>query len=173
MALISSALPEARFIHLIRDGRDVALSRRRRGMGADLELGRGARRWRNRVIAGRRQGDHLGDRRYLELRYEDLLRDPEDSLRRICGFLQLGYGPAMLRYHEHAAERLGELGDLPAEGARGARPAAERRAAHALTTEAPSEGRAGAWREEMAPEEVAAFEAEAGDLLRELGYPVG
>ena len=170
MALIANALPEARFVHLIRDGRDVVLSRRRRGMGAEVDIGRSAQRWRNRIVTARRQGDRLG-RRYLELRYEDLVADPEDSLRRICGHIGLGYDPAMLRYHERAPERLQELNrDLPAAGERDARPAAERMAAHALAAEPPSDERAGAWREQMPAADREQFERVAGDLLRELGY---
>jgi hypothetical protein len=172
MSLIAASLPEARFIHLIRDGRDVVLSRRRRGMGADLEIGRGAARWRDRILAARRQGDHLGSRRYMEVRYEDLIEDPEAALGDVCDFAGLGFEPAMLRYHERSADRLEELGDLPAEGARTARSAAERRQAHALTAAEPSAERAGAWREAMSAGDRAAFEAEAGTLLRELGYPV-
>ena len=71
-----------------------------------------------------------------------------------------------------SGDRLSELGDLPARGTRAARSAEERREAHALTAEEPSPDRVGAWREAMSPADRAAFEAEAGDLLRELGYPV-
>jgi hypothetical protein len=174
MSMISGALPEARFIHLIRDGRDVVLSRRRRGMGATLELERAAERWRDRVIAARRQGGHLGGRRYLELRYEDLVADPEHHLRTICGFIQLGFDPVMLDYHERSGERLEELNrDLPPAGEREARSAEERMGAHALAAGPPTAARTEAWREEMPAADVAAFEAVAGPLLRELGYPPG
>ncbi|MGH2952033.1 MAG: sulfotransferase family protein, partial [Solirubrobacterales bacterium] len=53
MRLISAVLPEARFVHLIRDGRDVALSRRRRGMGAGKPIADLAERWRRRITLAR------------------------------------------------------------------------------------------------------------------------
>jgi hypothetical protein len=172
MPVIARALPEARFVHLVRDGRDVLLSRRRRGMGADKSIAETAAQWRNRVLAARRQARRLRGR-YLELRYEDLVADPEPPLRRICEFIELDYDPGMLRYHERAPERLAEMNrDLPGAGRRGGRDAAERMAAHALAGEPPRRDRTAAWRSEMSPEDVAEFEAVAGELLAELGYDV-
>lgn len=169
MRPIAAALDEARFVHLIRDGRDVALSRLARGMGAEKTIAEVAELWRRRIKRARRQAKRIRGR-YLELRYEDLVAEPEPTLRRVCDLVDLGYDPAMLDYHERAGERLAELGDLAPVAARGARPGAERTAAHALTTQPPSGARVGAWRAEMSPADRAAFEAVAGDLLRELDY---
>ncbi|HEY8467828.1 MAG TPA: sulfotransferase [Solirubrobacterales bacterium] len=172
MAIIGRALPEARFIHLIRDGRDVALSRRRRGMGAERPMAETAAKWRDRILAARRQARRLRGR-YMELRYEDLVAEPEPSLRRVCEFIELPYDPEMLRYHERAQERLREMNrDLPPVGKRRPRDAAERMAAHALASEPPRPDRVAAWRSEMSPADRAAFESEAGSLLAELGYDV-
>jgi hypothetical protein len=172
MAIIGRALPEARFVHLIRDGRDVALSRRRRGMGAERPMAETAAKWRDRILAARRQARRLRGR-YLELRYEDLVAEPEPILRRICEFIELPYEPAMLAYHRTARERLAEMNrDLPPVGKRGSRDAAERMAAHALAAEPPRPDRVSAWRSEMTPADVAAFEGAAGSLLAELGYDV-
>jgi hypothetical protein len=97
--------------------------------------------------------------------------DTEPTLRRVCEFIDLPYDATMLDYHRHAAERLGEIaGDLPARGGKAHRPGSERLAAHALASEPPREERIAAWREGMRPEDVSAFEAEASDLLDELGY---
>jgi hypothetical protein len=169
MREIEAALPEARFIHLIRDGRDVALSRIRRALDEPPPASRIARSWKQRIAAARKQArrsDH-----YTELRYEDLVAEPEPTLRHVCELIELDYDPAMLDYHRTAGERLSEIaGDLPARDGKALRPGSERIAAHALATEPPRPDRAGAWREEMAPADVAAFEAEAAGLLEELGY---
>ena len=137
MRTIGGTLPEARFVHLIRDGRDVALSRRRRGMGEGKPLADTARLWRRRIENARQQARRLRGR-YLELRYEDLIADAEPELRRVCELIELDYDPAMLGYHRDAGERLAELGDLPAEGGRRARAGDERQAAHALAAEPPT-----------------------------------
>ena len=171
MRTIGGVLSEARFVHLIRDGRDVALSRRRRGMGEGKPIADTARLWRRRIEGARKQARRLRGR-YIELRYEDLVADPEGALRRVCELVDLGYDPAMLGYHRGAGERLAEMGDLPAEGGRTARSADERRAAHALTAEPPRPGRTGAWRLQMSEEDRREFEREAGRLLAELGYDV-
>jgi Sulfotransferase family len=172
MRLIVEVLPEARFIHLIRDGRDVALSRRRRGMGAGKPIADVAERWRRRITLARRQARRLRGR-YLELRYEDLVTDPEPHLRAICELCELEFDPAMLAHHQRAEERLAELGhDLGPEGGRRERSREERLAAHAMAARPASGERAGAWRSEMSDEDRTEFEAVAGDLLAELGYDV-
>jgi Sulfotransferase family len=169
MDSIAAVLPEARFVHLIRDGRDVALSRRKRGMGADKPMAKTATLWRRRIEDARRQALGLEDR-YLELRYEDLVADPEPPLRRICEFIELDFDPAMLRHEQGAEGRLAELGTLEASGGRQARDAKERATAHARAKQAATTARSGAWRSEMSPGDQREFESVAGELLRDLGY---
>jgi hypothetical protein len=169
MDSIATVLGEARFIHLLRDGRDVALSRRARGMGADKPMAKTANLWRRRIEDAREQAKGL-EGRYLELRYEDLVADPEPQLRRICELIELDFDPAMLRHAEGASERLSELGDLTAAGSRQARDAEERASAHARAKEPATTARTGAWRTEMSVDDRREFEAVAGELLRELGY---
>jgi hypothetical protein len=168
MTAIAQVLPEARFVHLIRDGRDVALSKARRALGEPSPTARSARVWRDRILAARRQARRLPH--YLELRYEDLVLEPASRLRRVCEFVQLPWDDAMLSYHERAPERLREVArDLPTRHG-GRRPAEERITAHALTQEPPRPERVYAWREEMSDADLQVFEAEAGELLAELGY---
>ena len=174
---IEDALPEARFIHLIRDARAVALSR------VNMVAGRGesppnpagvAKRWAKRIRQARAQGEALGG--YLELRYEDLVLHTESALRRVCDFAELTYDSQMLDYHAHASERLSELNrELPdAEGKRKGVVAGEHRLkVHALAQKPPDRDRITSWREKMSPEDQRACEEAAGDLLEELGYPVG
>ncbi|HEY8465721.1 MAG TPA: sulfotransferase [Solirubrobacterales bacterium] len=159
---ISRALPEARFIHVIRDGRDVALSRRRRATNpAPVE--KHAKRWQARIKSTRRRARSVSH--YIEERYEELVLDPEPVLRRVCEFIELDYDPVMLRYYERAEERLQEIANPFAKMS------VERRLeAHRLAAQPPQRGRIGAWREGMTPAEIAEFEAAAGAMLDELGY---
>jgi hypothetical protein len=171
MRTIGDALEEARFIHLIRDGRDVALSRLKRGMGAEKPIADVADLWKRRIENARKQAKRLRGR-YLELRYEDLVAAPDPALREICALIELDFDPAMLAHHERASERISELGDLAAEGERRGREAGERQASHALASQPPSAVRTGVWRTEMDPADRAEFEHVAGGLLAELGYDV-
>lgn len=170
MAAIGQVLPEAHFIHMIRDGRDVALSMRDLWFGPGPDLDAQAREWISWIAAAREQAKSC--ERYLEVRYEDLLADPARVLRRVCAFVDLRYTPAMLRYHERAAERMSEINDWKS-GDGGLWASREQLAAlHHLTSRRPDQGRAGRWRREMSRQERASFEAIAGDMLAQCGYEV-
>ncbi|MCB0874679.1 MAG: sulfotransferase [Solirubrobacterales bacterium] len=170
---IGRTLPESRFIHLIRDGRDVALSQTARALNEQPPPAEQAARWVKRIRKSRDQAATLKGPRYVEARYEDLVRDPETTLRRICEFVDLPWEEEMLRYHERAAERLAEMaGSLRAEGTHAEQEAGYRIANHAPTTKPPDPAKLDKWRREMSPGDLAAYDAVAGELLSELGYEV-
>jgi len=171
MRAIQRVLPEARFVHVIRDGRDVALSVLDRTV-KDLTVAAVAGRWQEKVAKARRDAPRL--KHYLEVRYEDLILAPERTLAEICEFVELPFDEAMLDYHERAGERLEEMKrELPAEGGKTELSVERRMATHAKTREPPDPSRVARWREQMSTEDRAEFEATAGELLAELGYPVG
>jgi len=171
MKLIQRALPESRFVHVIRDGRDVALSVLDRTV-RDLTAADVARRWRKKITKAREDAPAL--EHYMEIRYEDLILETEPVLRKVCEFADLPWDEAMLSYHERSAERLQEMARaLPAEGRAKELSVERRMATHAMTTKPPSADRVARWRTQMSAEQRAAFETEAGELLKQLGYPVG
>jgi hypothetical protein len=174
LAKLGRAVPEARFIHMIRDGRDVALSTNRRLVelrgSKPVPAERMAKRWRHRILSARRVEQVQG--RYMEIRYEDLVRDTEPGLRRVCEFVDLGWDPTMLSYHERAADRLQEMNRERQRGSRRTLTGEERMQAHAMTTKPPQEERTYVWKTEMDDAYRDEFEAFAGDLLGELGYEV-
>jgi hypothetical protein len=88
--------PRARFVHIVRDGRDVARSCI--GMGWAGNVWHGAERWivAEELWAG--LAPRLGQGQAFELRYEDLIRDPAGQLARLCAFLGADYDPGMLEY---------------------------------------------------------------------------
>ncbi|MBZ0171487.1 MAG: sulfotransferase [Phycisphaerales bacterium] len=86
--------PDARFIHIIRDGRDVARSRVREGWAGNGWVA--AHEWVSAEEEIERLAGIVGPERVLDVRYECLLADPEDTLDRVCGFIGLAYSPAML-----------------------------------------------------------------------------
>jgi hypothetical protein len=172
MLEISAALPEARFVHVIRDGRDVALSIRDR-TPADRPkrpIGRIARRWKRRIEDAREQAERL-EGAYREVRYERLVGEPELALREICAFVELPWDAAMLDYTGRAASRLREMDrDLPAGGDRGTLSAERRMKTHARVLAAPDRSRIARWRRKMTAAQRREFESVAGELLAELGY---
>ncbi|MDX6638581.1 MAG: hypothetical protein QOJ01_2092 [Solirubrobacterales bacterium] len=164
---IERVLPEAHFIHMIRDGRDVALSLKDRDAGLTTE--QVARRWRHRINRTRRVATEV--KHYLEVHYEDLVTEPEQTLKGICEFLELEWDPRMLSYHERAEERLSEIArPLEAEEDKRALSAESRVEAHALTSEPPRADHVGLWRERMSADDVAIFREHAGAVLADLGY---
>jgi hypothetical protein len=166
---IEGLLPEARFIHLIRDGRDAAVSLRKQWFSPGYEIGIQAHYWRDNVTTAREQGSSC--RHYMEVRYEEVVRDSPTVLRAICGFLDLDYHPDMLRYHERASRRLEEhTGRARADGSTVVTREARLRQQE-LTKQPPDVSRIGAWRSELGEEDRREFQAIAGDLLQELGYP--
>jgi hypothetical protein len=170
MTLIQRLLPESHFIHLIRDGRDAAVSIMERAFGPD-SFESAARLWVERIEAARRQQSEL--RHYLEIRYEELVRRPRPVLTAVCRFLDLPWNDAMLHYFARSKERLAEI-DRTLINAQGhvIVTGEERLAAHRLATGAPDPDRIGRWRTLMTAGERESYERIAGPLLRELGYDV-
>jgi hypothetical protein len=159
LPLLHGLWPEAKFVHIIRDGRDVCLS--------VLDWRKGATRfstfdddpftttavwWQWYVQLGREGGSHLRPELYHELRYESLVAEAEKECIRLCEFLEIPYDPAMLRFHE---------------GRTRSKPGLSPKSAWLPVT-----GGLRDWRIQMDPADVVRFEAAAGDLLEQLGYPL-
>jgi hypothetical protein len=154
--------PSARFVHVIRDGRDVALSMRhwtkvhpKPGDFTTWEqdsVSTAALWWELNVQLGRRAGKSLGPDLYYEIRYESLVNHPREESETLCVFLSVPYDDAMLRFHEAPAAR-----DPGLEATRARLP---------VTSGLRN------WRSQMRVQDIESFEAAAGQLLDELGYPL-
>ena len=169
IAEIARLLPEARFIHIIRDGRDVASSMRHLWFGPRDNIETLAREWVKQISNARSAAIAIADR-YIEIRYEDLVADPEQILHKACAFIGLKFDAGMLRYQEAAAKRLAELQDL---GAGDGRVMAYRRTRidmHRRVFETPNSAQVGRWHRDMTPADVATFESIAGKILVTNGY---
>jgi hypothetical protein len=158
LPLLERLFPEARFVHLVRDGRDAALSFlsmpagiMTAGWGHPRDAAGFASQWVTEVRAARDLGARVGPGRYHELRYEALVADPAAELRQVCVFAGLDYDDEMLGYvgqtESARKEHQQRLNEPPRVGVRD-------------------------WRTGMAADDRAAFEAVAGDQLDELGYEV-
>ena len=128
MDVLVELFPDCRIIHLVRDGRDVALSQQSmKWMTSNLPTI--ALNWRWMTTLGHQVGKMLGNN-FLEIRYEDLVLDTEATLRRTCVFLSEPYSEEMLRYPEDA------LANMPERSLKW----------HARSIDAPDPGRVYRWR---------------------------
>lgn len=92
--------PTAQFVHVIRDGRDVAVSHRKRfGYVSSLNS---ARKWPAYIRTARRAARALPAEQYLEIRYESLVRDTEGTLRNLLAWLGEEWEPQVLQYDQAA-----------------------------------------------------------------------
>lgn len=170
MVEIREVLPEARFIHIIRDGRDVALSLRGMWFSPGEEMEVQAAHWRDWVNAARESGRGRSD--YLEVSYESLVRQPQGVIEGVCSFIGLDFAPVMLDYHNRTSARLKEHKTRYRADGSILVTHEMRLEQMRLTTRPPDTSRISGWKTAMSPEDRKRFEAIAGDLLRELGYEI-
>ena len=155
MYLINKIFPEAQFIHIVRDGRDVASSVMKLSWGPN-DIIAAAEWWNSYVNLARCMGAIIGDDRYMEVRYEDLVQDSENELKRICSFLGEEFSAEMLNYHKSSKSSIpSELNCL-----------------HYNTDKPPTASRAYAWKREMSPTDIFLFDSYAKNMLKALGYEV-
>jgi sulfotransferase family protein len=161
MDTLHALWPQARFVHLIRDGRDVALSLmnwprvRSKKPGTfptwkNDPVSTSALWWELNVRRGREAGKAFGPEVYREMRYEALVAHPAEECAALCDFLGLAYDEVMLRYHE----AFRKTDTAPGAG----------------HDRQPITSGLRNWRAHMRAEDVERFEAATGALLDELGY---
>lgn len=167
---VRRTLPEARFVHVIRDGRDAALSLRRMWFSPGREIETQAAYWRKCVLAARRAGLKHPD--YLEVRYEDLILDTRETLERICAHVSLDYDDAMLSYYTRAPARLREHKGRTRPDGTTLFTQEQRLRQQERTTEPPDPSCVFAWKRAMSADERRRFQRVAGGLLEDLGYEV-
>ncbi len=146
--------PSCQILHILRDGRDVAISWIRATFGPE-NVYTAALEWKRYVETGRNQGGMLSAKQYLEIHYEHLLQDPSEALRRVCSFLGETYCEEMLtprriggqerRFSDKTGKAINKRMSIIADN----RNKSQR---------------------EMGIDDRVLFESLAGDLLSQLGY---
>jgi Sulfotransferase family len=157
---IKRFLPRARFIHMIRDGRDVASSmvavHGKMGF-SPAQLTMAAAKWKRFVLAARDAADFGAD--YLEIRYEDFLEGKPDAYARTLEFCGLPSDPAWIAetLAANSFEKMKQRGASPDPSV-------------PLSSKRYHRGIAGGWRTDFSGWDRFEFDRIAGDLLRDLGY---
>lgn len=155
VAEILRLFPEAQFVHLVRDGRDCAASLLgmpwwHRGFHEAVAT------WAQVMDVTAGFARRLGPGSWYELRYEDLLADPEGQLRALCAYLGEEYAPGMTEPHRVAH------GAVPA-----------RKTWHRRTHGALDASRAGSWERRLSAEQIRLADAVLGERLAARGYAPG
>jgi len=166
LPLIASLFPEARAIHIIRDGRAVAASMLPLWFGPNdaAEMGR----YWTEIITTIRATATMPT---MEVRYESLVQQPDVELRAIFEFCELEWHDSVLRYHERAPDRVREVTtDAPSVDGAVLAPVHRRHEIHRRLGHPPDPDRIDAWRDELSPGDLAAFMCHAAPMMRELGY---
>lgn len=150
---LHTLFPNAQFIHLTRDGRDVCLSLRKTGWHGESTWAI-AQYWSEAVTAAHQDGTALPTGSYLEIQYEDLVSNTEAVLRSICAFLDIPFEENMLSFHTTAGE------NIPGR--------AEGHLTKTFRPPRPSDIQR--WKREQSYPQTLLFEAFAGDALALAGY---
>lgn len=168
IADIAQAFPEAAIIHLIRDGRAIAASRRHLNFGPGNNITAQAQDWVNKIQTARQQAPKCPN--YLEIHYENLIQRPEETLQIICKELKIDYQTQMLEYWRTAQARLNEFQDWQTPTGEILSPGAYRKAIHHRTHTPPDASRINDWRNQLTQQEITEFNNNAAPLLNQLGY---
>ena len=155
--ILNELFPYSRFINIIRDGRDVALSHIRQPWGPN-DLVSALEHWRDVVTRSREMGRMLPQSRYMEILYEDLIDNPEDVLKKVTDFLELPFEQKMLDSHHNNVKS-----KLPKRSY----------GYHKNIGKPLDKNLAYKWMETIRPADQALAFSIAGELFEELGYPSG
>ena len=149
--LIEAGFPRAIVVHIVRDGRDVALSQIAAPFGPKT-MASAALRWVHHIELIRAIGRRAGPGRYVELRYEDLLARPEAAITDVLQAVGEPFDPAMLQFHRNARP----VGTDPLNDVNILRPL--------------QVANSGKWAAQAGADAIAVFEGIAGATLEACGY---
>ncbi len=155
--LLHTIFPDAQFIHMIRDPRDLALSmvEHYRGREFHVDIYFAAKNWLRRTLKARQDGAVLGNNQYLEIFYEDLVNQPEQNLVKISNFIGEDFAPEMKAQHIMAQEIIPDDSHF-FKNVR-------------LPVNTNSVYR---WKKELSQADLATVQIITGPLMEELGYPL-
>lgn len=149
-ATLFELFPEARLIHIVRDGRAVAASIMPLDWGPNT-ISKAAYFWIERVAYGLAAESFGGGKRVMRITYEELVKNPEITLKKLCSWLDIDYQDGMVKADNF----------IVPEYASGQ---------HVLIGKLPDVERINAWEKALTAREIEVFEALTKDLLSYLGY---
>ena len=165
ISTLNKLFPAAEFVHIIRDGRDIASSYKRLKhveskspyfptLPADIE--QVAQQWQRDLETVGIAFDRIGRDSVVEIHYEELVLDPKSTLRNICDSIGEDFDDTMLGYHDVNRQQILEPAEFLAWKEK--------------TTKPPTASQIGCYQTDLTSEEIAAFESVAGGMLKDLAY---
>lgn len=150
---IEGYFPDAKYIYLYRDGRDVAVSFRKAVVG-EKHFYHIAKEWAETQQKAIEHRERVPANRFFSISYEELTSQPEPAMQRLCNFLGAEYHPSMLDFHESdEAKRAAESSSLWGNVVKPIMADNTRK-----------------FMREASVEDITIFESVAGDILDALGY---
>ena len=149
---IEASFPRAAIVHIVRDGRDVALSQIKAPFGPKT-IATAAERWVGFVMRIRAIGERFGSNRYVEIRYEDLLARPLATITQVLQLIGQPFDPAVLQFHMDA------------------RPVDTDPVNDTWTQRPLLADNSGRWKSGVERRKIEVFESIGGAMLEACGYP--
>lgn len=151
---INQEFPEAKVIHILRDGRDVGSSIIRARMGPKTMIA-AADMWQSYVQAIDGIATQCSPERFIEIRYEQLLDAPKETLGKLCEFLGVNYSDAMLEFHKEDRNYQTDKTNL------------------SNLTQPLIAGNHSKWRQSLSQTQLQHFESIAGETLKQKDFDLG
>jgi len=152
---IKMDFPDAKIVHILRDGRDMAIDIADTPEMRPFTLYSGAHVWKRFVKSIRDSINRIPSDDYCEIKYEDLCADPEAELKKLCRFLREDFDPAMLDHHKTESAK-----DWSSDSQ------------HAKTARPITTDYCEMYKTRLPKGDLAFLDYVIGDLLEECGYPV-
>jgi hypothetical protein len=149
MLQLGAMFPGARFVHLVRDGRDVVQSMTNSGFESvdwSSDFAKACKAWHDYLTEGLAYSEQLGERA-LTVRHEALIEEPRAVMGKILEHLELPFEEATLEFFEGGERINSSFGD--------------------------KKGKRRSWQEDWSARQLAQFERACGPLLFQLGYEAG
>jgi hypothetical protein len=141
------------YLHLFRDGRDVACSFKKAIVG-EKHIWHLAKKWKSDQEKCLELMENVNDDRFLSIKYEQLIQDSEKEIKRVCKYLNIEYEDKYMNYHEsEASKTTAKSGKMWANVGKPV-----------------MKNNFNKFKTQLSREEIIIFEHVAGDVLEKLGY---
>lgn len=150
--LLLNYYPDARFVHIFRDGRGVACSYFNIDWGP-CTINTAASYWAKNLYINIEKEKLIPKEKLFHVSYEDLVTNPQETLKKLCGNLEIEFLPEMIEGRDFVAPSYTMQ-------------------QHSLVGSRPKSNKGESWRSVLSDRQIEIFESIAGESLKQLNYPL-